>query len=206
MKITKAHLVGLIKEELDLMKEERLLNEQYDELLENINSMSYEELHEAVLGRFAQKLGGAAAGAVKAGAAKLGGAVKAGAGKLGQAVSQKVSSAKAAVTSSLQNAKTTMEKTKQDVLAMYDEAQKEEVKAIMNSAREKAGKQIAQILADHVKLAKSKGIPNPDALALGLLTNLNLQMAELAGYSAETGVPKAGSPGVTVGGAAAGPK
>jgi hypothetical protein len=203
MKITKKQLVGLINEELQLMKEERLLNEQYDVVLERINTMSYEELHEAVLGRLAQKLGGAAAGAVKAGAQKLGGAVKTGAEKVAGAVGQKVQAAKTAATSTLQNAKASMEKTKEQVLAMYDEAQKEEVKAIMDAARQKAAQQTAQTLADFVTLAKKKNIPNPEAIALGILTSIYNGFQEQMGRNPNTGMGKIGQPGVTVGGAAA---
>jgi hypothetical protein len=192
MKVTKQHLMSLIKEEVELMKEEQLLNEQYDAVLKKINTMSYEELHEAVLARFAQNLGSAAAGAVKTGAERL-----------GQAVGKKVTAAKTAVTNTLTAAKASVDKTKEQVLAMYDEAQKEEVKAIMAAARQKAASQTAQILTDFVSLAKKKNIPNPEALALGVLTSIYDGFQEQMGKNPQTGMGKIGQRGVTVGGAAA---
>lgn len=140
MKITKQHLKSLIKEEVELMKEQNLLNEQYDALLEKIEKMSFEELQEAILGRLAKKLGSAGLSMGK---------------KAVDAATQKVKSVTSAAAAQAQKAKS-------ELVKMYDEAKQEELKAILDQAREKAKKDISKTVTDFTRMAQQKGLPNPE--------------------------------------------
>lgn len=188
MKISQNDLKRIINEEIQALKEKNVLNEEYKVVLNKLENMSYEELHEAVLGRLAQKVGSAVGGALSKGA------------------SAATSAAKSALASAGAKVTATAEKAKNDLMKMYDEAKQEELNAIMDKARQDAKKSVMSIVNNYMNAAVKKGIPNPDITIQLILTGILQDLSKPTGQVLPPGPPSTTSSisGASLGRAAVG--